>query len=190
MTTVVIRTNLPDFKRQLEHIKLDLRTKVVRQALASGTQAFAKEARRLAPVLQPPKDGRRRINREAGVLKRAIFAAKTKKPTAPGVERYYVGVREGKKYQRVKVGKGKYGSRDAFYWRWQEAGWIPRGPGRKIRGGERRRKLERERIVAAGGRRVPGRDFLKRAFETQQQRAVAEFERRLGLAIVKYNGMR
>jgi hypothetical protein len=82
------------------------------------------------------------------------------------MERYVVGARSGRK-------AGAKG-RDAFYWRFLEGGWIPRGQGQRLRGGTRRRALERERLLKGGARRV-AYPFLAPAFASGQGAAVAAF---------------
>jgi hypothetical protein len=95
-----------------------------------------------------------------------------------------VAARSGRKYQKVRRGK-QYANLDAFYWPWVEGGHVARGPGQRIRGGMRRRALERKRLRAAG-KWVEGRWFLRRAFQTQQTAALQAFEKRLAISIDRY----
>lgn len=171
MSDVIIRTNLPDFRRQLREVGERTEKKYVRRSANAAGAVLRALAREKAPVLRPSKDRRPRRDRTAGVLKRAIRVTRNRRESKKGIEVYTVGVRG-----RVKSRGAAF---DPFYWRWQEAGWIPRGPGKKIRGGERTRRLARERILASGGQRVPGRWFLRDAAREGKNAAIDAFFKRM-----------
>lgn len=172
MTDVIIRTNLPDLSRQLKAVNVRMQNRYVRRSLTAAGAVLRTIARSKAPELQPPKDRRAaRKDRIHGALRRAIVLARSRRRSGRGVEVYNLGVRS-----KVKI-RGR--SADPFYWRWIEAGWMPRGAGQRLRGGERFRRLQRERNAAAGARRVPGAWFLRDAARQGQQKALDAFYRRM-----------
>lgn len=171
--SIVVRTNLPDFKRQLDRIGQDFRRRAVRNALASMGRIFRDAAKAQAPVLRTPVE-----RRVIGALRNNIIVKRSKFQKA-GAERYYVGVRSGKQATRRTGG-------DPFYWRFLEGGWIPRGPGQKLKGGTRSRALQRSSL-REGGANFVQYPFLKPAFDAQQQRALAAFEAAIDRAVKRYS---
>jgi hypothetical protein len=95
------------------------------------------------------------------------------------MELIVVGVRNGKRYQKGKE------NRDAYYWRWVEAGHVARGPGSRLKGGDRSRALQRKRIKESGGRVVQGVWFMRRAFLANQHQALKAFNARIAARIAK-----
>lgn len=176
--SVVVRSNLPEFKAWLQTIKADMRGRAVKAAVGATARVFAAEARRTAPVDRRPKAMHR------GRLKKAIYGVASKYRQGQDTVYGVVAARSGRKYQKVRRGK-QYANLDAFYWPWVEGGHVARGPGQRIRGGMRRRALERKRLRAAG-KWVEGRWFLRRAFQTQQTAALQAFEKRLAISIDRY----
>lgn len=162
---------LPEFKVKLRELSANMERKVVRAGAMAAANVFKKAAVANAPVLKVP-----RKHRVAGTLRRSIFAGRSKSRSKPGTELIVVGVRQGRK--AAKSG------RDAYYWRWVEDDHIPRGPGQKIKGGDRRRALERSRLLSRG-KVVPGTFFMKKAFEANQDRAIAAFNQRIAARIEK-----
>ena len=119
---IQVITNLPDFKRQMAAFSKNFEKNIVRSATNAAAQVFKKVVIAAAP-------------RASGRLKRAIYIFRRRNPKAGTVE-MLVSFRRGKKEQRVAV-KRKRGTviinRDAFYGRFLEAGWHPRGPGSELR---------------------------------------------------------
>lgn len=175
---ITIKADLPAFKKELDAIGAR-QQKIVQAATRKAALAFKPTVVRNAPVLKRP-DRRKKNPRVAGTLKRAIYI-KRARDSKNGLEHYFVGVRQGKKAARAKGG-----SRDAFYWVFLEGGWIARGPGKKIRGGARRRALERSRLIAKGAKqyRYP---FLKPAFDANKEKALTVFYKEIGDGISKAN---
>jgi len=166
--TVVVTTNLPDFRRQLAEVERRTRARIVRRALRDCASVFLRFARNAAPVLKPTgKFNRQRI---PGALKRGIYVGRGR-DRERGVVRMFVGVRSGRDY--AKKGRG-----DPFYWRFLEAGWIPRGPGKKLKGGERSRALQRRRLISGGATRVQY-PFLAPAFSRGKGDALQAFNARM-----------
>jgi HK97 gp10 family phage protein len=174
--SMMLRMNgLPAFSARLRALGADMERKVVRAgALAAGV-VFRNAARQNAPSL---KLGNKRKDRVPGALKRSIYATRSKSKSRPGLEAIVVAARAGTK-------TGKKGVATAFYWRWVEAGHLARGPGGKLKGGNRSRELQRARLKQSGGKFVPGVAFLGRAFSGRQEQAVAAFNKRIEARIAK-----
>ncbi len=176
---IEVKSNLPEFSAALKTIREDMQQKAVATATRAAATVFLKTARQNAPRLQEPRKGR-----VAGMLARALYVSKSKRVRGQGAVRYFIAVRGGSS-RRVNRKSGTV--TDAFYWRWQEAGWIPRGPGQKIRGGRRTQALTRSRLQ---GKKIPGRWFIRDAFKSQQQAAIDAFYARLDAAIRRYNAQK
>jgi hypothetical protein len=169
---ITVRTNLPDFKRQLNAIRFDLQ----KRGVANANRAAVKVVRGQAETNAPIRTGR---------LKRAIWAGRNRRISKPGTEVATLAVYQKDKTRNSKR-KGRSVTQGAFYWYFLEGGWIPRGPGQKIRGGTRRRALERERLIKAGAKRVQF-PFLANALRTKQQGAIDAFNKSLQRSIDRYN---
>ena len=167
--SLAVKVNLPDFSRQLREVSARVERLGVAAGLRAAGRVFRDEARSLAPVLREPD--RRRI---AGALRRSIVLWKTRSPR--GIVSYRVGVAA----KRVVRGR----TIDPFYWRFLEDGWIPRGPGRKLRGGKRSTRLQRERLIAGGAQRSQY-PFLAPAFARKGTAALAAFNERLTVALAE-----
>src|SRR5262245_17861771 len=157
--------NLRDFKAELDKFKVDFQAKTIRSATNAAAQVFKRAVIEKAPILL----GFQNPRRVPGTLKRAIYVKRTR-DSRPGKEHYLISFRKGK-----KATKG----RDAFYGAFLEAGWIPRGPGKKIKGGNRSRALQRKRLLAGGKRKITEYRFIMPAFQQVRQQALAAFEKRL-----------
>lgn len=164
--TISVRVNTPDFARQLEQVKTELQTKVVRQAMGAGAIVLRKAAEAEAPKAMRIGVRRKGVVVQPGTLRRSVYQFRMR-ATAGNVA-YRISVRKG---SRAKTSK-KYGKLDAYYWPWVHEGHLVRGPGQKIRGGVRRATLERNRLKSGGAKMVPPNRFLKRAFDTKQKAAI------------------
>lgn len=171
MLDLNIKHNLPDFKAQMKRFGVDFERRTVRSATLASANVFKKLAIAEAPILKNP-DARR----VAGTLKKSIYVVRSKRSTR-GAERYTVGFRKGRK-------AGKTG-RDAFYGRFLELGWVPRGPGKKLRGGVRSRALQRSRNLAGGAGKITQYKFITPAFNRGKSAALATFTKRISLRIAK-----
>ncbi len=160
-------TNLPDFRRQLAEVGAKVERRVVTNAVRAAARIFRDRARSFAPVLRDPDP-----RRVPGALQRAIVVARSREGQR-GTVAYFVGVRASK----AQRGRGI----DPFYWRFLEAGWAPRGPGQRLKGGKRRKALERTRNAGA---RIE-RPFLAPAFQAAQGAALAAFESRVDAELAK-----
>jgi HK97 gp10 family phage protein len=172
MRDVVVRSNLPEFKRQLDTIKVDMQRRAVRRATAAVGRIFRNEAKRISPVLQTM-----RKHRVMGALRKNIIVKRSRYQRV-GAERYFVGVRSGKVSQRA--------SGDPFYWRFLEGGWMPRGAGRRLKGGNRSRALQRSRSRSAGGSFVQF-PFLAPAFNSKRTEALQAFSDAIARAVAGYS---
>jgi HK97 gp10 family phage protein len=176
---VRVVTNLPDFKRQLQSIAFDMQKRAVATAARAGTKVLKALAVQGAPELQKP-DTRKVNPRVRGTLRRAIYAGVAYRRSKPGLVVSTVGVYRKDKTRGKKTPKTTQG---AFYWYFLEAGWVPRGPGRRLRGGERTKRLERSRSVS----RQIKKPFLKPALDAGAGRAVEAFNASMQKSIDRYN---
>ena len=172
--TVLVRTNLPDFRAQLDATGPKLGRRVLRYATAGAAQVIRNRARQLAPSRKTGSGSifrSKQGDRIPGLLKRSIISPRNAKGSSRSLEAYFVTVRAG-----VAPTKGGV-SRDAYYWRWVEGGHIKRQPGGPLRGGVARKKLARTR-ARAGGSWVAGRWYLQSAGQQSFSAALTEFYRR------------
>lgn len=160
--TVTVKTNLPQFRAEMDRIGRDF-IPMARTAARAAAVEFAKAVRRFAP-------------KDSGRLRRAVIIKRARR-VPRGTVHYIVGIRQGVSQQRIK--RMRKGAKvdvnlDAFYWRFLEGGWVPRGPGNRIKGGTRRRRLERDRLISQGARFVK-KPFIGPAFTTSSERALRTF---------------
>jgi HK97 gp10 family phage protein len=165
MADVEIRTNLPELKSRLDRFGAKM-AGIVGYATRQSGLIFVRAARALAPSLQ---EKNKRKDRVPGTLKRNIFVAKSKRDKRKGIAHYIVGVRAFEKGAKSSIKRG-----DAFYWRFLEYGWMPRGPGRRLRGGERSRQYHRAKNKSYGAVTVKY-PFLGPAFKTARENALRKF---------------
>lgn len=165
---VTVRTNLPDFLRQLADFKGKLQTTIVRKAMSAAAEVFKNAVIAAAPRLKKYRKGA-----TPGLLARSIYVFKLR-ANNPGRMNYVVSF------------KKKDAKSDPYYGRWLETGWMPRGPGKSLKGGVRTRRLQRERSRAAGHRfvRYP---FLQPAFDRAHAAALMAFQSTMQLEIDKAN---
>lgn len=171
---ITYRDNLPDFKRQMEKAGKDF-VPIVGAASRAAAREFAKEVRKFAP-------------RDTGKLSRAVVIKRARR-VPRGTIQYIVGIRQGKSQQRLqRKRKGKMLSvdLDAFYWRFLEGGWIPRGAKGALRGGRRTKALQARRGRASGARRVRY-PFLQPAFTSASGRALSAFYSAMGEGVKRLN---
>lgn len=161
-----------DLKLALRDLDRSMRRKVLKAALRSAARVIQSDAKSRAPVLQMPTP-----RRVPGTVKRSIVVRASKLARRKNMLGVYVTVKASK--ARVK----KDGRQDPFYFRFLEEGWIPRGPGRGLRGSDRKKRAVRAQDT---GRKVQ-RPFLGPALQAKSQAAVQAFEREVLPAIAKYN---
>ena len=161
--TVDVKVDLPDFRRQMAEVGKRMSTRVTRNAVRAAASVFRRFARDKAPVLKTVAK-----NRVPGALKRNIDIRRGRSRDS-GVIGLNVGVR---------VGKSTKGRGVPFYWRWLEGGWIPRGRGQALRGGNRSKALQRRRLLTGGAKRRQF-PFLAPAFAAGQGGAVQAFNDRM-----------
>lgn len=178
---IQIRTNLPEFKSKLNQISLDLQKRVVRQGAYAAGGVIRDLARQKAPVRTGPKYvPRTKQPIPPGLLKRSISIFSRR--SSRGTLAVMVVPKSGRRAVR---GKGSSYLRDAYYWAWVEGGHIARGPGQKIKGGERVRRLTRARLRSSGAV-VPPHPYLAPAFQQGKTRAVDAFFKQLEKAFLRY----
>jgi HK97 gp10 family phage protein len=164
--TVAVRTNLPDFRRQMAALSDRIRRSVARRALSAAGRLLRDEAKRRAPVLKTTSKAAMSGQRQAGALQRSIYTGRSRR-SRPDMPVQVVTVKARKATKRKAA-------LDPFYWRFLEGGWMPRGRGQRIRGGARTRRLQRSRNASSGAKRVQY-PFLKPAFDARGQDALRAF---------------
>lgn len=173
---VTVRVNIPDFKRQMSAFIADMERRVVRAATNAAAQEYKKAVIAKAPIGQG--FSKRRV---PGLLKKSIYVARSRSGSHQGQETYSVSFRKGR-------GRGKAASGiDAFYGTFLEAGWIPRGPGRRIRGGRRRKALQRKRLAA---QKITKYRFIDPGFKAAGDRPLKAFNARIEKRIAIENAKR
>ncbi len=181
--SISVKINTPDFARQLNQIKAELQTKVVRQSMGAGAAIFRKAAEAEAPKAKSAHRGAKRIIVIPGNLRRSVYSFRMR--SRVGEVEYRISVRKGR---RSKVSK-KGGLLDAYYWPWVHEGHLVRAPGEKIRGGVRRATLERNRLKSGGAKMVPPNRFLTRAFERNQKKAIDATYARMEKLVARLNAI-
>lgn len=185
---VSVRVNLTQFQDQIRALKLQMQKNAVRAAANAGAQEFVKAVRRAAPRLRKAVPKRP----DPGRLRKAIYKYRTRNPP-PGEVIFNISFRKGKAEQKVTV-KRKGGTavinRDAFYGKFLEEGYTPRGPGQAVwrlasvgtKGRfagrvQARRAAERARLRAIRG--VVKRPFLLPGFNAARDAATKAFQTKL-----------
>lgn len=162
-------------------LRQDMTIKTARRMVASAGTVLKKEAKAIAQ-----SNGFKR----SGALIRNI-AIKRESAAPAGTEQYNLGVRHGvnltkkareKSPLELRKGRVRYAD-DPYYWGFLEFGWIPRGPGKALRGGTRMKMAMRN---VQSGKRIPGKPFIGQALVNKQQEAVAAMQDRLDKDLAKY----
>jgi len=168
-----------ELSAKFKKLAAGMQTRGARVMVAAGGAVLKAEAKQLAQSYGFKK---------TGALIKNIAIKRETKGVPPGTTQYNLGVRHGRnltKKQRQAPGKKLAVSRgrvvtryadDPFYWSFLEFGWIPRGKGQALRGGERKKKAARQRD---SGRKIPGRSFIGQALVNKQQDAITAMEARL-----------
>lgn len=182
---ITVRDNLPDFKRQLDRVSNEMQSVAVRASSRKAAQIIARSMKAVAGGrLSPKADPARRT----GNLVAAIYSFRNRRDSTRGAERFLVGVRTGKK---IVLRRGqKTQLPDAFYAKFLERGWIPRGRGQAITGGERTRALKRERLLSSGQARRISYPFMQRAFNASQGGAINAFVREMTKQVAKLDKLK
>lgn len=156
--------------------------KGVRKSLRKGGQLIVQDAKHRAPVL---KSNVRVRHRKPGTVRDAIQMRSSKFARQRGDEGVFINVRPINKNSAKKLGKaGAKNPNDPYYWRWQEFGWIPRGPGQRLKGGARRKQEQR---AASKRGRIPGKFFLTNAAKSAGEQALRVAQSDMVLQIEKLN---
>lgn len=167
---------LEDVRQALINTPVDLRKKVMYRLLRKAAAPIVRAAKANAPVA-----ARRTARVIPGLLKRTLGVRRSKiKKPARGDFGVFITAITPPGIKRLKGRARKAGLRgpnfgDPFYHRFQEAGFHAVGR-RRVGGGMRTRAA---RLEASGARRIPGKQYLGRAYESQRRAAVALFQRDL-----------
>jgi len=158
---------IDELNRALRELPAKIRKQAMRKALREGAKAIQQQARKNAPVLAIATP-----TRKPGTLRRNIIIRASKFARRAGGEGVFVSVRPLRGARQKKLGKaGAKNPNDPFYWWWQEFGWVAGGG--RIKGGKRRRALQRTARIAGGNaRQIPGKKFLTNAAKSEGQKAI------------------
>lgn len=174
-------TGLADVVARLQDVPIHLRKKVMYGVLRKAAQPIVRAARANAPVAR--KSTARVI---PGLLRKSITVSisKFQKPAA-GNFGVYVEPRIPGKVKSLQRRARKGGAAgpnfgDPYYYKFQEFGFHATGR-RRIAGGQRRRAIAR---ASGQFRKVPGLQFLGRAYESQRNAVVASLNDDLVAAVV------
>jgi hypothetical protein len=171
MSDLIVRTNIRDFTVDLRALGDRITKRVARNAVAAAARVILPIARRRAPSLKNPKEKRR----VPGTLKAGIYVQRVKR--IDGGLSAGISVRSPRSARFTK----RFGLQFPFYWRFLEGGWIPRGPGRRLKGGDRRKREQRS--ASTGGRRqFP---FLAPALQEGGPAALRKFEEIMAKGIAR-----
>lgn len=181
-----IKLEIPDFTAQLKKFERKVQKGIAARAVNKGARVFKVFAQRKAPVL-----ARANKYRIKGLLQRTIIVAKSKFNNKTRIE-YTVMVKGPKRIKsavkRLKAKRKAAGrATDAFYWYFLEHGWAPRRPGQALRGGDRKKRLQRERNRAAGNTFITGKAFFAKAFRQAQGPALLAVIREMNAGIDEEN---
>lgn len=174
-----VQVDIKDFTQQLKKLGAEMEQKVVASAVSAAAEVFKKAIVRLAPKAERGRGGK--YPRVAGLLKRAVYKYRKRDPKT-GTVAMVVSFRKGKGAQRLKRG-----SLDAWYARFLEFGWIPRGPGAKFKGGKRRVLFQRSAYTALGGRTVTKYKFIGPGYAKAKSDALTAFTARMDKRIDALN---
>lgn len=164
--TITVKTNLPDFKRQMAEFGLAFQQRAVRAASNAAAQVFKKLVIQKAPE-------------DTGLLRRSIYVARSRSRSTKGKEVYAVSFRKGKRAAKKGV--------DAFYGKFLEAGWVPR-TAKDLKGGGRR--VAALRRARGAGRKITAFAFLKPAFDAGKESALGAFNNKMEAFIKKESDKR
>lgn len=152
---VVIRGKMEGLEALAQNLR-DLGAEVggrfQRAGTAAGSAVVRNEAAAHAPVL-------------TGKTKAAVFMVRDRQQSGNGVEVYHIGVRSGKKAQRI--GKKKL-NLDAWYWKFNELGHFARHALSRRRDSSGKRLLKQ---AIARPRWISAKPFLRPALEHKRQEA-------------------
>ena len=168
--------NLPEFSARLKALGDKVQRQIVRSGVAAALQVMKRAVKSNAP------------KGKTGTLKRSLYVKRSKISSRPGLE---YGIVRPYTSSKGKIKRGgaravaKALRQDAFYWRFVEAGHIARGPGNAIRGGTRRRRLTRERLL--GAKFVEGRWFIRDSFSQVKSAAISAFNARVEQLLIREN---
>jgi HK97 gp10 family phage protein len=140
---------LREIQDKLRRLPAQIGRKVVYGALRKGAAVVRKAAQQNAPV-------------RSGTLRKGFRVSRSRIHRGP--EKFGV-------YLTLKKGKGRSDKNDPFYGRWVESGYRVGKKTVKVKVA-RSDRPGRTRTVRRGEREIPGKYFVRRAFESQSQAAI------------------
>ena len=174
MTDPIHVSGLDELSAKLKALPPRIAKNALRRSVSAGARVIRIEARNRAPISASPRRRGSGMISKPGTLKRAAMSFSIREKSNQVQQTFGVAFKSGKKEQA----KG----RDAFYWKWVEAGHriIPRRSktGSNSGGIAARRKQHR-------GGFVQGRRFLRDAFNATAQRAIEAIKSKLSDDLAK-----
>lgn len=178
-----------ELSKELEKLPIKIQKKILRKSVKAGAVLMRDRARALAP-------------KRTGATARAIKVESTTSRSRPGIISFAVGVETGK-VQRLTASTGKVATKvkgklklrkasarerrgeDPYYWKFQEFGY--RATGRSLHG-KRKKGLGRKGLAKtrARGIKVPGKHFMRNAFNTTYTSALNLVRNELARGINNY----
>lgn len=144
-------TGLQEVQKALYSYSQQLGDRVIRGALRQGANYVLKGIR--LEISASIKD-------KTGALRKRGFRVANSRIHNGKLSSSMIGI-----YISLRKKKG-----DPFYGRFQNDGWVPNG-GKAAKGGTARRTRQREARLAAGGKRVPGKQFVQNSFASRREHA-------------------
>lgn len=168
---------LSELKANFAKLGDAMERRVARAMVASGGAVLKREAKALAQGYG--------FKRTGALLKNIVIKRETAAPA--GTAQYNLGVRHGRNLTKKQKTEGKSlkirGGRvsvkykdDPFYWRFLEFGWIPRAPGKALKGGARKKAAARKESAS---KKIAGRSFIEKALSNKRQQAIDAMGERL-----------
>lgn len=153
-------TGLSGVIQALKELPKNISTNVSRGAAYAGAAVIRDKVGELAPVYSgtDPRVG-------VGVLKKAVYAVRSKSESTDERQVYFVGIRRGRKEQS----KG----RDAYYWTWVEFGHhvVPRAPKGAAKLSVRQKAVVSGDSLVVGSSYVLPHPFFRPAYESSKENA-------------------
>lgn len=163
MANVAVK-GLKELNRELEQLPVKLKKTAVRRAVAAGAKVILQKAKATAP-------------RRTGTVRRAIARRSRNNRSQPTLTRQSIYVRTGRNRTKGQIKKGD----NAYYWIFQEFGY--RAIGRKKKNYKGRKGREKYR---SSGRKIQGRKFMQKSFDTSSGRALVMFRKTLNKELEVY----
>jgi hypothetical protein len=159
---------LPGLMAELRQIPQLMQTRIMKGACATGAAVFKAQVTANAQAMAV-----------TGTLARAVYMTRLVSECTSNSEKWFVGVRSGKKDRHSGPVSSKFGptqglNRDAFYAAWVEYGHFSRIPKSTV--GANRKARHASATADGTGRMVPAHPFVRPAFDAKKVEATRAME--------------